>query len=181
MLFPFLSQVGALSKDDTRGIVAVTWTDGEIQDYPFVWLRDNCFCSQCYHAESQCRLSFSDLDITACPESVETIDDGDTVRVTWNQHHHTDLNSTWLRKFRFDQEPRDDIIAPVHKLWNAEIETTLPRFKFGEILSDDTVLLEFLKAFNEVGIALVKGVPAIPNQIQVIAKRVGPMLETSFG
>ncbi|XP_033636692.1 gamma-butyrobetaine dioxygenase-like [Asterias rubens] len=174
-------KVEALSKDDSRGVVAVTWSDGEKQDYPFIWLRDNCFCSQCYHSESQGRLSFSELDITACPESVGTIDGGDTVRITWNQHHHTDLNSVWLRTFRFDQEPLDDISSPVQKLWSAEVATTLPVFEFHEVLYDDTVLFEFLKAFNEVGIAKVNGVPTKTKQIPVLAKRVGPMVDTSFG
>ncbi|XP_038048381.1 gamma-butyrobetaine dioxygenase-like [Patiria miniata] len=178
-------KIRSLSKDDSRRMVNVTWSDGTKQDYPFVWLLDNCFCTDCYHVESQCRLlPFDELDIDANPESVETVNHGDTLRVSWNRHHHSDFNSDWLRPNRFDQaEPRDDALSalPTPKLWGAEIAQSLPRFEFQEVLSDDWALLDFLKAFHEFGIVKLERTPAEPNQIPILAKRIGPMRETSFG
>ncbi|XP_022087370.1 gamma-butyrobetaine dioxygenase-like [Acanthaster planci] len=175
-------QIGSLSKDDTRRIVSVTWSDGKRREYPFPWLLDNCLCSDCYHVESQGRLlPFDQLDITAHPESVESINGGDTLRVSWNRRHHSDFDSHWLRSVKFDQKPPDDVALTTPTLWGAEITESLPRFEFRDVVSDDQALFDFLKAFYEFGIVKIEKTPAEPRQIPIIAKRIGPMRETSFG
>ena len=45
----------------------VTWADDRISDYPFIYLRDNCQCSQCLQASSQQRI----FDVLAQNVSVD--------------------------------------------------------------------------------------------------------------
>ena len=38
--------------------------EGEVSRFPFVWLRDNCICTKCFHAQSSSRLtSFAQLEL----------------------------------------------------------------------------------------------------------------------
>ena len=49
----------------------VTWEDGQVNHYPFLWLRDNCTCPACFNEPSQSRVMLlSDLDLDTVPSSV---------------------------------------------------------------------------------------------------------------
>ena len=46
----------------------VNWEDGERGQFPFLWLRDNCTCSDCFHPTTLSRrflMKNLDVDITA--------------------------------------------------------------------------------------------------------------------
>lgn len=38
-------------------VLNVVWSNQKTQEYPAVWLRDNCQCSKCYQASALARLS----------------------------------------------------------------------------------------------------------------------------
>jgi Gamma-butyrobetaine hydroxylase-like, N-terminal len=40
---------------ESRRLELVCATDLQLYKFPFVWLRDNCQCSECFHKESQSR------------------------------------------------------------------------------------------------------------------------------
>jgi hypothetical protein len=51
--------------------VSIHWNDGQNDDYPGVWLRDNCQCSQCYNKYSRNRMILmQDLDVNVKPEKL---------------------------------------------------------------------------------------------------------------
>lgn len=66
----------------------VTWSDGEVQAYPYAWLRDNCLCKQCYQSSLQSRIfSFTSIDVEMIPIYAVPGDEGKTVRLTWPDGH----------------------------------------------------------------------------------------------
>ncbi len=66
-LIPAQSQI--VRKDD---VVAVKWSsDGSVENFPAVWLRDNCQCEQCFHPVSKARKALmKDLDFDIRPKDV---------------------------------------------------------------------------------------------------------------
>jgi len=60
------------SLDAAQRCLDVTWNDGETTSYPYIWLRDNCQCSTCFHAATLARrLLFHDVDFNVMPVNVE--------------------------------------------------------------------------------------------------------------
>jgi len=60
--------------DATGRRLDVTWNDGEQTSYPYIWLRDNCQCSVCFHASAMTRrLLFHDVDFNVMPQNVEVL------------------------------------------------------------------------------------------------------------
>jgi len=60
--------------DSTRRRLEVTWNDGEQTSYPYIWLRDNCQCSVCFHSGAVTRrLHFHDMDMNVMPANIEVM------------------------------------------------------------------------------------------------------------
>ena len=46
--------------------------DMNVQEFPWVWLRDNCQCSKCYEPISQCRIvNLTEWDLDIRPRDVQ--------------------------------------------------------------------------------------------------------------
>ena len=51
--------------------ISICWGDGRHDEYPAVWLRDNCQCSECYNKAARNRmLLMQNLDVNVAPEKV---------------------------------------------------------------------------------------------------------------
>ena len=60
--------------DEVQQMMEVTWTDGSQALYPFVWLRDSCQCSQCWHPSTRSRLlRMGQLDPNVKPEQMQVM------------------------------------------------------------------------------------------------------------
>jgi len=58
--------------DSSHRCLEVTWNDGERTSYPYIWLRDNCQCSTCFHSTTLARrLLFHNIDFNVMPINVE--------------------------------------------------------------------------------------------------------------
>ena len=42
--------------EDKRRVIVEDLSGGQSHEYPWVWLRDNCQCSECYEPISHCRI-----------------------------------------------------------------------------------------------------------------------------
>ena len=52
--------------------VELKWTGKESYQYPYLWLRDNCQCPNCYNASSKSRrLLMRDLSPKSAPEEIK--------------------------------------------------------------------------------------------------------------
>lgn len=59
--------------DAKKTIVLVDGSDAkDVYEYPFVWLRDNCQCEECFHKTSLSRIiNWEKFDISVSPKNVE--------------------------------------------------------------------------------------------------------------
>ena len=50
------SKVFTKKTQNGTNVLSITWSDSKEEQYPAVWLRDNCQCPKCYHASAFERL-----------------------------------------------------------------------------------------------------------------------------
>ena len=77
--------------------IRVAWDGGDDGEFHYLWLRDNCQCSQCRHPETKERT----FDVLDAPEdiralSAEAAADG-SLHVIWqNDGHLSSYEAAWL-------------------------------------------------------------------------------------
>ncbi|KAJ7374421.1 Gamma-butyrobetaine dioxygenase [Desmophyllum pertusum] len=181
--------VKSIQKADISRMLHVTWNNDTINRYPFVYLRDNCQCSECFH-ESSLQRSFDTvghLKIDIQPERVDVLQNGEEISVTWPDKHVSAFNSEWLHSRRLTEE--QDISKGTSTLnkegvifWNAEqLQGKIPRHDFHEIMEDDFKLYEWLYSLHSVGIALVTDTPLQTGEGYKLCERVGYAKTIHYG
>ncbi|GCB80691.1 hypothetical protein scyTo_0016330 [Scyliorhinus torazame] len=92
---------------DKQRCITVHWEDGSHSQYPYVWLRDNCQCPQCFLSSAKARkLSIEDLDVNIYAEKVTLTDS--KISVVWPDQHLSEFDSNWLKIRRFAQSARKE-------------------------------------------------------------------------
>ncbi|XP_002736971.1 gamma-butyrobetaine dioxygenase-like [Saccoglossus kowalevskii] len=167
--------------DEDRQIKAI-FTDGLQSKYPYIWLLDNCRCTQCYvHSANQRLVPFSQLDFRAVPESVTLTPDGSHLSIKWSKGHIGDYSVDWLRTHQFDSSKPDEVAEPQLHIWGSEMVNTIPTYDFEGILNNEAELYKWLDSLNASGLALIKNVPQETGQIKRVAKRVSFLKPTNYG
>ena len=157
--------------------------------YPFMYLRDNCRCPECFH-ESSLQRSFDTvgkLDPSILPEKYEVTTDGEQIVITWPDSHVSVFNSEWLHSRRLNDREgsssgRSTLNREGVEFWNAEIlQDKIPKSDFHELMEDDRALFGWLNSLHGVGIALVTNTPPEVGQAEKLCDRVGHSKTTHYG
>ncbi|XP_070566929.1 gamma-butyrobetaine dioxygenase-like [Ptychodera flava] len=159
-------------------MVLLEWNDGTTSRYPFVWLRDNCRCPSCWHHDARGRIILMEnLDVDIEPIGVAMSEDGSKVDIHWPDNHTSPFETSLLHDVRFEDElPKENI-----RMWGSELLDHLPTFQFNEIMRDDTKLLNFLEDLRDVGLTLLKDVPAETGHVAKLVDRISFLKITSDG
>jgi trimethyllysine dioxygenase len=156
------------------------WGDGRpAQSFTLLWLRDHCLCATCHHPETRQRLydTFAiPSDLAARTVAVE--DGGRTLRIEWAPEHTSRYAADFLAGLQVDPE-----VLPVERrLWDAAtFSNGAPAVPYEAMLSEDSVLREFLEHVESDGFCFVEGTPATPEATKAVAARVTYTRETVFG
>lgn len=94
---------------------------GEVHEYPWVWLRDNCQCPECYEPISHCRIiNLTEWELNVRPASVQVrlvileqchdllmqnLDD--KIVITWEDGHVSPFDKSWLASRSFRTSSRE--------------------------------------------------------------------------
>ncbi|XP_071809548.1 gamma-butyrobetaine dioxygenase-like [Asterias amurensis] len=171
-----------VTRDDSARWYRMGVDNGYEGRYPYVWLRDNCRCSQCYHPSSWQRSSeVADLDPDVIPSSEELIDDGRVLRVIWPDGHRSEFSAEWLNRQRFSESEKDVLSSPELQTWAGELNGNIPTFKFEELMNEDEELYNWLNVLNTKGLAVVSGAPTETGVVQSLAERVAFVKTTTYG
>jgi gamma-butyrobetaine dioxygenase len=149
---------------------------GERRSFHYVWLRDNCWCDDCRVRQSaERRLFTADIPADVAPTDVRT-DDG-TLQITWRDGHRSTFSAAWLARYDYSAPAR---AARRHEpqLWDAAFAP--PIFHHGDVIGDVTGQLAYLDALHDVGVAIVRGVPAVPGEVARFAAALGHVREVAF-
>ena len=83
--------------------LVIKWNDGNVDEFPHVYLRENCRCPACYTDERKSRSMYSpkevNLDITA--ESAVWNTEDDQLEVNWEDGHTSHYSFEWLKYLRY--------------------------------------------------------------------------------
>ena len=169
-------------------MLIITWINNAVSRYPFVYLRDNCRCSKCFHETSLQRsydTVFLDMNIRA--DRVEVLDGGEQISITWPDKHVSIFNSEWLHSRRLVEDAeswkqRWTLNREGVQFWNAEImQDKIPRYDFQKLMTDDWELFKWLDSLHGAGIALITGTPPQSNETEKLSRRVGYSKTTHYG
>ncbi|XP_038052320.1 gamma-butyrobetaine dioxygenase-like isoform X2 [Patiria miniata] len=171
-----------VTRDDQAKWYVADLSDYYSGKYPYVWLRDNCQCSQCYNKECLQRETLTaDMDPEVLPASESVVDDGRALEVVWPDQHRSSYRADWLDCQRFSESQIDPISHPEYQVWGAEMNGNIPTFDYASILSTDKVLYEWLRVLQTTGIALVQRAPKEKGVCRQLAERVAFFRRTIYG
>ena len=81
--------------------LAVQWNDGNVDEFPHFYLRENCNCPQCFQPLKNARNMFApkELDLNVTAESANI--DSNQLNVKWTDGHSSIYSSESLQSLRY--------------------------------------------------------------------------------
>lgn len=162
--------------------LTIRWDDGHDSEFHYLWLRDNCPCSDCVTALSGEQVfEICDVPMEIRPQSAQLSDDG-RLLIEWDHDgHQSRFHPGWLRSHCYSEVARTERQwQPIR--WDRDrIIEQLPRHQADAVLSDDQALLSWLTDQRDYGIALIEGVNTTPGSLNTIAERISFIRQTNFG
>lgn len=151
---------------------------GVFMRFHYVWLRDNCGCSQCRVAQSGERRLFT-ADISRHVRPAEAVFDtgSRSLKITWPDRSR--YREDWLIQHDYSR-PRPAGSEPERRLWTARSET-IPSFDYQHVVGSTSGQLAYLDAIHDVGVALVRGTPCVSHEVVRFSSAIGcHVRETAF-
>jgi gamma-butyrobetaine dioxygenase len=157
----------------------LTWPDGSQDDFPFLWLRDNCASNR--HPSTEERI----FDLLSVPEDiapVSTTVEADALRVDWPDGGPVSRFALdWLHAHRPGHRAEDPGAVP-REAWRGNLTAeALPRADATTLMTDDAALAAWMRATRATGLSIVQGLPDDPQAGQDVARRISFLRETNFG
>ncbi len=161
----------------TRSADAVTavWSSGEQTVLPYLWLRDNCGCSECcvvQTSEKRFHLFRVPGDLRPQRIGIENAGSGDeAISIAWPDGHRTRYRSSEIHGFL--SLPRVDL-----HYWDGGFQP--PRFDYQRFLASDRTAAELIEEFLQTGVCVLVDSPTEPDSLEQLATRLGPIREVLF-
>ncbi len=155
--------------------LATVWQDGARTDLPYLWLRDNCGCSECrVEQTTEKRFHLFRVAVDLRPRQVTVEHAGcedEAVAIAWPDGHRTRYRSSEIHGLI--GQPRTDL-----RYWDASFR---PRpFDFRQFLDHDRTAADLIENFLETGACLLVDAPTEPDSSEQLAARLGPIREVVF-
>lgn len=168
---------------DAKRFVCIQWEDGTESFYPFVWLRDNCQCPDCFLDSAKARkLPFEKLDVNTGVKNVD-LANPEKVCITWPDGHTSEFDASWLKKRCFSKQSRaqtqEELSHQECKLWGSDLQ--IPTMSYQDVLTSDVHALQWLTTLKKVGIVLLDGAPTSQGELVTLGKRIGFLRLTFYG
>lgn len=145
--------------------------------FHYVWLRDNCGCSECRVSQSGERALYTaDIpDDIAATGAVVSEADG-RLHLEWNDGHATRYSVPWLVERDYSSRAR---ARREPTLWDATL-AAVPTFDHASVVGTVEGQIAYLEAVRDLGVALVSGTPSVDGEVERFAETVGHVRETAF-
>ncbi|HJP80363.1 MAG TPA: TauD/TfdA family dioxygenase [Pseudonocardiaceae bacterium] len=138
---------------------------------PAIWLRDNCSCERCRHANGQKLHGINDLG--ADLRIAEVIEAGAEIRIRFaGDSHEAVFDRDWLVA-AWQGEAESD----TKQSWSAEV----PECDWAGYLAEPSRKLAALEAVLRTGFVLLHGVPADDGTVLDVARSFGFVRVTNYG
>ncbi len=170
------SHIAAIRSDGHA--LTVDWADGRRSRFAAIWLLDNRPDGR--HGPDGQRL----FDAAELPEeptiTATSLEDG-IVRVRFApEGASADFSADWLRRHALDAASRAER-RPRRRLWDKTLAAHLPTGRYAEVAQGGRALAAWLRQVQELGFALLTGVPAEPGMVCRVIALFGHVRETNYG
>jgi gamma-butyrobetaine dioxygenase len=168
-----------LSASIAGEIVQVARRDGRLMRFPAIWLRDNCRCPDCRHANGQRLFEITDLPRDLALKELG-IQDG-KVRLVWAPDEHvSEFPAEWLFAHELGDEQR--ATRREHPVfWDKSLKEDLPAADWTALRSDPMTELAWLDKFAAYGFGLLHNVPTEPGMVETVGNHLGFVRVTNYG
>ncbi|MDY0882872.1 TauD/TfdA family dioxygenase [Dongia soli] len=168
-----------VSASVTGDAVQIARQDGRTMVFPAIWLRDNCRCSACRHANGQRLFEITDLPRDLALQQA-SIQDG-RLRLVWTPDDHiSEFEASWLAAHELGGELRAARREqPV--LWDRSLIDALPAADWNLLRNDPAVELGWLDKYAAYGFGLLRNVPAETGMVEVVGNHLGFVRVTNYG
>ncbi|XP_069969453.1 gamma-butyrobetaine dioxygenase isoform X2 [Penaeus vannamei] len=173
------------STSQGHNTLKVLWRDGEADEFPYVWLRDNCQCHACFHTSASSRLlRVANLSMDVRPREVQVSNDGYFLTVVWENGHESTYETEWLNERAFN--PRQQSIYNNKyrlrpELWDSDMSQRIPRASFDELMEDDAAVLNLLESMEVLGFTVVSGARPEEGELQRLSDRASHLVASNYG
>ncbi|HWT99585.1 MAG TPA: TauD/TfdA family dioxygenase [Terriglobales bacterium] len=160
-------------------VITLAWTDGAQSTFPAIWLRDNCRCPKCRHANGQRLFEITDLPTALSVGKAEQA--ADQLAITWAPDNHVSIfRLDWLRAHDLAPASRAKRHeAPVH--WGADLKSKLPVGDWSEIKTDAAAELVWHEKFAAYGFGVLRNVPTDDGMVETVGNHLGFVRVTNYG
>ena len=164
----------------TDQILIVTWDDGQVSHYPFLWLREYSPDAGTFNAITR-EQNIAVADMPAELNIADAVINPDgSVQINWQPEN---LNSRyhpgWLRAHD-PMKPRANFELPQRRAWIAKDLVSPPTF-CGSLIDEAEEFSAWLGAIQTKGVGLIEGLPIDPGTLEDVINRIGPIRTSNFG
>ncbi|EPJ56079.1 MAG: hypothetical protein OFPI_01150 [Osedax symbiont Rs2] len=156
----------------------INFIDFKNQRFHYLWLRDNCPCSDCRHPSGQRIHETWQLDANINVESYQVTDTGLQVKWAAPHQHLSNFTEQYLLENSYD---RGRSTTQSIENWGSELTGQLPCFDYEEVIGKEEVKAQWLEAVNKYGLSLLKNVPTKPGTILQVVQLFGYVRNTNYG
>lgn len=162
--------------------LTIIWDHDHESEYHYLWLRDNCHCSECIATLTREQVfEICDVPLTIKPITAH-ISENHRLIIEWDyEAHNSQYHPGWLLSHCYSESMLEE------KKWSpniwdkTRISQELPTKTFDSVMQSDLHLLTWLRDLRDYGIALVTDVETRSNTLTKVANRISFIRETNFG
>ena len=83
--------------------LVIKWNDGNVDEFPYLYLRENCRCPACYTDERKSRTMYSpnEIDVNIIAKSATWNTKDDNLVISWGDGHCSQYSAKWLKYLRY--------------------------------------------------------------------------------
>lgn len=162
--------------------LTLRWSDGETGEFPLMWLRDHCACTECRHPMTRERL-YKLLDDPLWErftndDALEAADtDARSLTLNWRDGHVSRFDAGWLHQRRPGQELAT--LLPSATPWPENF--TPNHVDHADFVGDGDGRSRWASALLRDGLVMLDHGPCELEEVSRIAESIGPMRSTNFG
>ena len=159
----------------TGDALAALWNGGEETSLPYLWLRDNCGCSECRVVQTtEKRFHIFQVARQLRPRRVSIERPGrddEALAIVWPDGHSTHYWSSYIH--RLVGRPHDQL-----QYWDGRFQPR--RYDYRRFLDDDRTAADLIEEFLQTGVCVLVDAPTEPDSSEQLAARLGPVREVVF-
>lgn len=168
-----------LSASIVGDVVQIARQDGRTMVFPAIWLRDNCRCPACRHANGQRLFEITDLPRDLAVKQA-AIQDGHLQLVWAPDDHISAFTASWLVAHELGSDSRATRREqPV--FWDRSLIDRLPVADWSALRADTAVEVGWLDQYAAYGFGLLRNVPTEPGMVEVVGNHLGFVRVTNYG